>query len=475
MTTFFTKLATRVNQANSLLCIGLDPQTPDAATAQAECLRLISATAPFAAAFKPNSAFFEAHGAAGWQALAEVIAAVPADIPVILDAKRGDIGNTAAAYAEAAFGKLDADALTVNPYLGSESLAPFFTYAEKAVFVLCRTSNPGAASLQELAVNDDIPFYLHVAAQALDWAETAIPSAEIGLVVGATQPDALAAVREIAPDTWLLLPGVGAQGADLGAALQAGLRADGSGVLVACSRQIAQATDPAQAARDLQNAINAERAARLLQPAAELEPEACQHVPITAVAEALRQAGCIRFGEFTLKSGKISPVYIDMRRLVSFPAQLSVIANACCDVLHHLTFDHVGAIPYAALPIGTAVSLIGDYPLLYARKETKTYGTKASIEGVYTAGDTVVVLDDLVTTGESKFEAIEKFTDAGLLVQDVVVLIDRGQGAAAKLAQAGYQLHAVVTLPALLDIWQADHTISVAQAEQVYAWLATQD
>ncbi len=162
METFFSFLAKRVEDCSSLLCVGLDPHpadlpAPTAAAAREFCLRLIKATARYAAAFKPNAAFFELYGPEGWVVLKDVIAAVQDEsnrlgsmIPVILDAKRGDIASTAEAYAKSAFENLGAHAITLSPYLGKDSIDPFLSYKEKGVFLLCKTSNPGAADLQDL-------------------------------------------------------------------------------------------------------------------------------------------------------------------------------------------------------------------------------------------------------------------------------------------------------------------------------------
>ncbi len=172
------------------------------------------------------------------------------------------------------------------------------------------------------------------------------------------------------------------------------------------------------------------------------------------LADGLLEAGCIKFGEFTLKSGLISPIYIDLRQIISYPRLLQQVGAAYLPILANLQFKRLAGLPYAAIPIATAVSLAGDYPMIYPRKEIKTYGTKADIEGEYHAGETVVVIDDLATTGGSKFEAIEKLSAAGLLVKDVVVLVDRQSGAKESLQQAGYVLHAVLTISQMLDHWE---------------------
>ena len=175
---------------------------------------------------------------------------------------------------------------------------------------------------------------------------------------------------------------------------------------------------------------------------------------LSSLADSLLDAGCIKFGEFTLKSGLKSPIYIDLRQIISHPKLLAQIAQAYLPILSALQFSRIAGLPYAAIPIATAISLAGNYPMIYPRKEVKTYGTKAEIEGEYHAGETVVVIDDLATTGGSKFEAIEKLTGAGLVVKDVVVLVDRQSGAKESLAQAGYSMHAVLTITQLLDYWE---------------------
>jgi len=478
METFFSFLQKRVDDCSSLLCVGLDPHpadlpAPTAAAARDFCLRLVKATANYAAAFKPNAAFFEAFGPKGWAALKEVIAAVQAEsdrlgsmIPVILDAKRGDIASTAEAYARSAFETLGAHAITLSPYLGKDSIDPFLAYKEKGVFLLCKTSNPGAADLQDLSLppahlprgeGEGVraePLHVHVARLAQSWNS----GNNIGIVVGATQPEALERVRAAAPELWFLVPGVGAQGGDLGTALRLGLRADGKGMLINVSRAISRAENPKLEAaklrdemlevkRDLRPGKKASRP----QPAS---PEPTAAAPFAQLADGLLAAGCVKFGEFTLKSGLKSPIYLDLRQLIAHPGLLEQVGAAYLPLLQELEFQRIAGLPYAAIPIATAICLQGNYPMIYPRKEVKGYGTRAEIEGEYHAGETVAVIDDLATTGGSKFEAIDKLTAAGLKVRDVVVLIDRQSGAKEALEQAGYRLHAVLTITELLDYWE---------------------
>jgi len=252
---FFDRLADRIATADSVVCVGLDPH-PDrlpGAVADADLprwafnRRIVDATHEYAACYKPNLAFYEDPD--GWRALEETIAyAHGKDVPVLLDAKRGDIGSTARQYAHLLD---DADAITVNPYLGRDSLEPFLQREDAGVFVLCRTSNPGGADLQNLTLESGEPLYERVAALADLWNA----NGNVGLVVGATAPDELEEIRESVPDLPFLVPGVGAQGGDEAAAVEYGL-ADGVG-LVNSTRGIIFAGEEAvgAAGRDVDAAV----------------------------------------------------------------------------------------------------------------------------------------------------------------------------------------------------------------------------
>ncbi len=244
------KLTRRVRAAQTLLCIGLDPVGPDD-TVALKLRTIIAQTADYAAAYKPNLAFFLSREG-GVELLREIVALVPPEIPVILDGKFGDIANTAEHYAAFAYDRIGADAVTVNPYMGDDAIVPF-ARPDKLVFVLAKTSNKPAHSLQDVALTRG--GYLSDLAARVS-CELNHVHHNIGLVVGATDPAALARVRAACPDQWFLVPGVGTQGGDLAATMQAGLRADGSGLLINASRAIWQAADAGTAARELVEKIN---------------------------------------------------------------------------------------------------------------------------------------------------------------------------------------------------------------------------
>ena len=275
--TFAEKLDAAVAASGSLLCVGLDPDPTRFPAALREQpvgdaiatfnRAIIDATKDVVCAYKPNLGFFAAAGLDGIRALIETRKAVPSSIPVILDCKVGDMASTASAYARAYFEELAFDAVTANPFLGEDSLAPFFAYPDRGVFVLSKTSNPGSGELQDLVVAEDgAPIYRTIATRARRW-QRDYP-ATVGLVVGATYPRQLGEVREAAGNLPILVPGVGAQAGDVQEAARQGLDNSSKGLLISSSRGITYAgsgADFAERARDaaikLRDQINAVRSA----------------------------------------------------------------------------------------------------------------------------------------------------------------------------------------------------------------------
>ena len=254
---FVERLDAVVERSGSLLCVGLDPDgCDDAAGAERHCLAVLDATLEHACAVKPNLAFFEQFGSAGYAVLERLRRRIPVDRLLVLDGKRGDIGSTAEAYARSLFDVLGADAVTVNPLMGRDAVAPFLAREGRGAFLVARSSNPGAVDLLDQPMADSRPLYRRIVELGLAWD----PGGAAGFVVGATDAGAVAAVRAGAPEAPLLLPGVGAQGGALEEAVRAGVDARGGRVLVGVSRGIAQAEEgPAAAAAAFARRIEAVR------------------------------------------------------------------------------------------------------------------------------------------------------------------------------------------------------------------------
>jgi uridine monophosphate synthetase len=298
------------------------------------------------------------------------------------------------------------------------------------------------------------PLYEQIADVGQSWGS----ADQVGFVVGATQVEALKVVRDRAPDRWLLAPGVGAQGGDLNAALAAGLDREGSRLIVPVSRGVLYADDPRVAAQGLRDEINTARRS----------PPVRRELVL-----ALFDAGCVRFGEFTLASGQVSPIYVDLRKAISYPDLFKQVVDVYVELVKPLTFDRLAAVPYAALPAAAAVAMRLSRPLIYPRKEAKAYGTAKAVEGVFDPGQVVVAVEDVVTTGGSLLTAIETMLEVGLKVIDVVVLVDRGQGGRERLTEAGCRLHAALTLPAMLQVLQDAGRIDTETYNDVLAYLGS--
>jgi orotidine-5'-phosphate decarboxylase len=269
---FREKLAEATDRQRSLLCVGLDPDprlAPHQLVGQDGwierfCLGIVEATADLVCAYKPNLAFFEALGLDGWHGLRRTLDGLPKEVVSIGDAKRGDIGSTAEAYAKALYEVWGFDVVTVSPLLGPDTLQPFLAYRDRGILALCKTSNPGSGTLQDLPVQWDgasMPLFEAIARQlaALDADPSDAGAAgQIGLVVGATYPAQLREIRAAAPDLPFLVPGIGAQQGDVWAAVEAGLDRHGRGIVVNASRGVTYASrgpDWQQAAREAATAL----------------------------------------------------------------------------------------------------------------------------------------------------------------------------------------------------------------------------
>lgn len=472
---FFERLEERSRQINSLLCVGLDPRhaiQPGADAADSlsgmieENKRIIEATKDLAVAYKPNIAFYEALGAPGIQALEVTLELIPDEIPVILDAKRGDIGATVLAYEQACFSYLEVDSVTLSPYMGYDSVEPFIKDPEKGVFLLCRTSNPGGNDLQMLENAAGDSLFLSVSDIASSWGDN------IGLVVAGNDVEALRAVRHRHPDVWFLSPGIGAQGGKMKEAVAAGMNGRGTGIIPVVVRGISQAEDPRKAARDFVDQLNAAReevlAERQAGSAAETIGAGQARSDVKLQSDGLKSrilgglidAECFKTGEFTLKSGEKSPFYIDLRRVMSYPSLMKDAARGYARLIRELKaeglhFDSIAGIPVAGLPLAQATSLETGIPMIFPRMNVKSHGTGAKVEGQWKPGDRVLLLDDLITSGKSKLEALEILREAGLKVDHLVVLIERGAAGRRDMDAAGVDLRSFALLHEFLPVCQA--------------------
>jgi len=477
-TTFFQKVSERQQTLQTHLCLGLDPRpewlkSEEAVTSWAK--QLIDETKNYICCIKPNLAFYAQLGPEGLQALQEIIRYAKAhDIPVILDAKYGDIGSTAQAYARTAFDYFDADCVTLSPYLGYDTVKPFLAYEDKSVFVLAKTSNPSSQDLQDLKTKDGCCMYEQIAYKAQKWGP------RVGIVVGATMPQEAEQIRDVNTASWILAPGIGAQGGDI----ENIVAAIGTNVIFPISRGIAKhkTMTPTKAAQFYKDAI--ERCF-----ANQKKPKQKQS---KSLSTDLLKHNIVKFGRFTLKSGAISPIYIDLRSIISHPDLLENIVDQYIDVIkkNNIQFDRVAGIAYGALGTAFAVAAKLNKPIVLVKKESisnpsssfdklrtssgwrKGYGIETDgLIGEYKNGERILLIEDIATSGGSTVRVAQQLRKHNLVVSNAVVFLDRQAGAEKKLANKNITMHSVATLSELLDNLKQTETISDQTYNEVQTFM----
>ncbi len=461
---FFDKLNQQILQNQSLLFVGLDPnsemmpsryESEDIIAGLWEWLQfIISETSDFVCAYKPTLGFYEALGIPGLELLHKTLAAIPSHIPIILDAKHSDL-NTSSIFARTVFTEWQVDAITLSPYTGQDHVVPFLIYPDKAVFILCCTSNPGAEVLQQYPTKES-PLYLQIVKESKNWGTPE----QLGLEVGTTNSEVLALIRAVAPERIIMARSIWAEGANLRQILESGLNTNGDGLLIPVPQDMLgnpKLSDEIQALRAEINQIKTE-VIHENSTCSVWFPDVCllnEHPQQDLILQ-LYDIDCIMFGNFVQASGAVFPYYIDLRKIISNPQVFNQVLTAYEEILKNLNFDRLAGIPYGSLPTATGLALRLNCPMIFPRKEVKAHGTRRVIEGNFHPGETVVVVDDILISGKSVMEGAEKLESAGLNVNDIVVFIDHEQGVKDRLQQNGYRGHAVLTLSEITNtLYQA--------------------
>lgn len=458
---FFDKLDLAIRQNDSLLVVGLDPNLemlPDRyrlttngnrSTQGIQGLQewlywVIEQTQDWVCAYKPSLGFYQALGAPGLELLQTVLQAIPNAIPIILDAKHGDL-NTSSVMAQTAFNQWRVEAITLDPYCGQDIAAPFLVYLAKAVFVTCCTSNPSADRVQGHP-DPENPLYLAIAREARTWGTPT----QLGLEVGTIDPTRLANVRAVAPERIILARSLWQESVDLSQMLTAGLDAAGKGLLLPIPQDWLGQQDLGERVRSLQQRVNQIRTqvAQGNASCALWAPNLCSldHHPHQNLILQLFDVGCILFGDFVQASGAVFPYYIDLRKIISNPQLFQQVLNAYAAILQDLSFDRIAGIPYGSLPTATGLALQLNHPMIFPRKEVKAHGTRRLVEGNFKPGETAVVVDDILISGNSALEGAAKLQSVGLKVRDIVVFLDHEQNVKQRLQDHGYRPHSVLSI-----------------------------
>ncbi len=494
---FFIKLTEAMASRQSLLITGLDPNpemlqtwtrhNPGSGSFLAQARRwikaVIEATSDNVCAYKPSLGFYQALGPIGIELLREVRELVPLELPLILDAKHGDL-NSSSALAHYLFRELGVDAVTLSPLAGQDIAAPFLLYPDRAVVLTCHSSNPGARVVQHHP-DEANPLYMTLVRETQLWGTPE----QLLLEVGTSDPQVLERVRRAAPERFLILRSLWGEEERLEALLQAGLTSSGDGLLLPLPQHLLVEEGMAADTRALREQIERMRSGwdgggsdrcDLWLPAPTARPETTSPDQpngsaladpepagdsLDALITDLFDIGCLLFGEYVQASGALFNYYIDLRKIISDPNLFHRVLHAYAGKLERLCFDRIAGIPYGSLPTATGLSLQLHVPLIYPRKEVKAHGARRLIEGDFDEGDTVVVVDDILITGGSVLEGIAKLETSGLLVQDVVVFIDHGGSACTRLSDAGYTCHPVVGIERITSVLLNAGRLSPSQAD----------
>lgn len=378
--------------------------------------------------------FFEFFGSEGFEALKKVIKAIPNDIPIVLDSKRGDIDTTAQAYASSAYEIFNADAVTLSPYMGWDSVQPFVTgkYNNNGAFILCKTSNPSSSNIQEEKLQNNEFLFEKVAKLCNQWNQSS-PHEIVGLVVGATDLKSLKTIRNISPFVWILCPGVGAQGGEAKDVCSVGLRSDGSGLLISVSRGISKSKDMKTTALLLRDEINNIRINQLLinnnkdnNNINELKEYQKEFIDFSISANVLQ------FGNFKLKSGRFSPYFFNAGLFCSGES-LFTVSRCYAQTIHAsgIEFDVIFGPAYKGISLSAAISMAWfqmygeSKDFSYNRKEAKDHGEGGLLVGASLSGRKVLIVDDVITAGTAIREAVDLLNNNNAIIVAVTVCLDR--------------------------------------------------
>jgi len=486
---FFVQLTEAIAERQSLLMTGLDPN-PEMLQSWAQrrgmanrsflsqarhwIKAVVEETSPHVCAIKASLGFYQALGPLGLELLLEVRDLVPRDLPLIIDAKHGDL-NSSTALAHYLFKDLGVDAVTLSPLAGQDIAAPFLLYADKAVVITCRSSNPAAKRIQYHPSEGD-PLFLQIVRECQLWGT---PD-QLLLEVGTSDPAVLGQVRQAAPERVLMLRSIWSEEERLDGLLEAGFNDAADGLLLPLPQNLLVEDDLGEQAAALKGLIN-QRRERWLNQHPRVEGNSCAlwvAEPPTATSPApdagrdlildLFDIGCLLFGDYVQASGAVFNYYVDLRQIISDPNLFHRVLHSYGALLEGLDFDRIAGIPYGSLPTATGLSLALHKPLIYPRKEVKAHGARRLIEGDFNDGDRVVVVDDILITGGSVLEGISKLESSGLVVEDVVVFIDHGgqrdRRARERLQAAGYRVHAVLDIETITRTLVAAGRLTAEQA-----------